>query len=95
MPHVDNVHAVMATHSLIDGVKWTHVLVIGLLQPFKLMPAHLGDDYDDSMPSVVWWGYQPSDSVGKRAPNVTLAPSPFSAEAPIDLAACNYSDFGL
>ena len=43
---------------------------------------------------MVWTGYQPLDSVGQRARNVTLLGS-FSDAAPLELPACGYSDFGL
>ena len=40
-PHVENVHAIMATHTEIGDSKWAHVLVIGLNSSFKLAPEHL------------------------------------------------------
>ena len=96
-PRVQNVHAVMATHSVLPGThgaaKWTHVLTIGLNESFALKPQHLGDDVGTG-PALAWRGYQPADSVGRRAPNVTLLGS-FSAAKPLLLPACAYSDFGL
>lgn len=81
--------------SPLPGAKWTHVLTIGLNASFELVPAHLGDDVwagDDG--AVVWTGYQPSGTAGKRPANITLL-GPFSATAPLTLPACGYSDFGL
>lgn len=91
-PRVNNVHAVMATHTDIGGSKWSHVLVIGLKEDFLLTPRHLGDDVAPG-PSIAWWGYKLSASSG--ASNVTLAKEPFTAAAPLKIAACGYSNFGL
>ena len=46
-PKQRNVHAVMATHTIVDGSasKWSHVLTIALAESFKLLPKHLGDDF--------------------------------------------------
>jgi hypothetical protein len=91
---VSNVHAVMATHSLVDQAKWTQVLVIGLNASFELYPGHLGDDVGTGE-LLAWKGYQPSATVGKLpAANVTMLGS-FDAAHPLDLARCAYSDFGL
>jgi hypothetical protein len=93
-PNQKHVHAVMATHSIIGVQKWTHVLTIGLNASFKLLPKHLGDDFGGQGAYLVWTGYQPSGSVGKRPANVTLLGG-FSDTAPLVLPACAYSDFGL
>jgi hypothetical protein len=91
---VHNVHAVMATHSLLaHGMKWAHVLTIGLSAPFSLTNKHLGDD-GVTGPALAWTGYQPSDTVGKRPANITLLGS-FSDTAPLVLSPANYSNFGL
>jgi hypothetical protein len=47
IPHVPNVHAIMATFSDIAGeaeMRWAHALVIGLNASFSLTPAHFGKD---------------------------------------------------
>ena len=97
-PHVENVHAVMATHSEIGGSKWAHVLVIGLNASFELAPEHIAGEIsnDTAVEHLLWSGYQPSDTVGKLAtPNVTIRAALFSAKAPLQIPACGYSDFGL
>lgn len=97
-PHVDNVHAIMATHTEIGESKWAHVLVIGLNSSYELTPEHLAGEIanDTAVEHLLWSGYQPSDTVGKLAsPNVTIRTAPFSAKAPLEIPACGYSDFGL
>jgi len=97
--HVKNVHSVMATHTEIGGVKWPHILVIGLSEPFKLLPEHLSVSGDiGTGPAVAWTGYQPSDTVGKGGRvNVTLliGSNHFSDDHPLTLTPCGYSNFGL
>jgi hypothetical protein len=96
-PRVKNVHAVMATHTKLQSAQWAHVLVIGLNASFEIGPAHLAGEIsaDDQLEHLVWSGYQASDSVGKGPPNVTVREAPFSAAAPLAIAPCGYSDFGL
>jgi hypothetical protein len=83
----------MATHTAIGVSKWSHILVIGLKEDFTLTPKHLGDDLDAG-PVIAWSGYKQSINLG-GASNVTLAKAPFSATAPINVASCQYADFGL
>ena len=101
---VRNVHAVMATHSVLPlaaavgaGVAatatWTHVLSIGLNDSFRLLPSHLAGEVTTG-PALAWTGYQTSGSVGTRPANITLL-GPFSAATPLVLPPCGYSDFGL
>jgi hypothetical protein len=98
-PRIENVHAIMATHTEIGESKWAHVLVIGLNASFELGPEHIEGELtnDTSVEHLVWSGYQPSDTVGKMAggPNVTVRAEPFSTKAPLEISACGYSDFGL
>ncbi len=97
-PHVENVHAIMATHTEIGDSKWAHVLVIGLNSSFKLAPEHLAGEMsnDTAVEHLLWSGYQPSDTVGKlENPNVTIRAALFGAQAPLEIPACGYSDFGL
>ena len=67
--------------------------MIGLNASWSLAPAHLAGELsnDSATEYVVWTGYQPSDTVGKGAPNVTVRGALFSAEAPIVLERCMYS----
>ena len=67
--------------------------MIGLNASWSLAPAHLAGELsnDSATEYLVWTGYQPSDSVGKGAPNVTVREALFSAEAPIVLERCMYS----
>jgi hypothetical protein len=95
-PRVKNVHAIMATHSLNSGVKWAHVLVIGLNATFQLRPAHIaGELSQNRVQYLLWWGYASSDSVGHKPANVTIRATPFSDAAPLDIPRCGYSDFRL
>jgi hypothetical protein len=63
-PHVHNIPAVMATHSILDLTKWAHILVIGLNASWDLSPAHIAGELSDDadIEHMVWSGYQPSDS---------------------------------
>eukprot|EP01043_Picozoa_sp_COSAG02_P052521 COSAG02_NODE_5672_length_4140_cov_2.941351_1_plen_543_part_10 len=97
---VANVHAVMATHSLNSGIKWAHILVIGLNSSFELYPSHIATEMPAALEQqfgeyLVWWGYQGSDSVGKHPANVTIRATPFSISAPLQIPRCGYSDFRL
>ena len=67
--------------------------MIGLNASWSLAPAHLTGELsnDSATEYLVWTGYQPSDTVGKGAPNVTVREALFSAEAPIALERCMYS----
>ena len=93
---VENVHAVMATHSAIGSAKWAHVLTIGLAAAFDLSPAHLtvSGDLDAVGEHLAWSGYQASGSVGTRPANITLL-GVFSDAHPLQLPKCAYSNFGL
>lgn len=92
---VSNVHAVMATHSLVGGFKWGHALVIGLAEDWMLAPSAIQGEIDTSFPTIIWTGYQPSDTVGKNVANVTVRAELFTASNPLKVTACNYSNFGL
>jgi len=92
---VANVHAIMATFSVVGEMRWGHVLVIGLAEDWTLTPADLGDDIDASQPTVAWTGYQPSATVATGLANVTIFPSLFSEATPLRVTAAGYSDFGL
>ena len=89
---VSNVHAIMSTHSDVDGaptMRWAHALVIGLNKSFALTPAHLGADLagpstDPELKHVVWSGVHSPSAVAE-----------FSAAEPLSVPACMYSDFGL
>ena len=94
-PKVPNVHAIMATHTLNSGFKWGHVLAIGLAADFMLSPANIVAEIDTAMPTLIWTGYQPSDTVGTGLSNVTVRAELFSSTAPLKVTACNYSNFGL
>jgi len=93
IPRVKNVHAIMATHTLIEGAKWSHVLIIGLQEAYTLSPADLGDDVDTSTPLLAWTGYQ--SQIGTGMANVTVRSAPFTAQVPLQVPAYGYSDFGL
>ena len=72
----------MASHTLVSGFKWAHVLAINLAEDFVLTPDHLAPvDLDSGTDLVVYSGYGP-------ATNVTVAPF-----ATLDVKACNESDF--
>ena len=96
MNHVEKTPAVQATHSEIGGVKWPHVLVIGLSEAFSLYPRHLrvSNDIGAGGDALAWTGYQPSDSIGTRAANVTLLGA-FSDTQALVLPPSMYSTFGL
>ena len=68
-PHVENVHAIMATHTEIGDMKWGHILTIGLNKSFSLMPEHIIGEItnDTAVEHLLWWGYQPSDTVSTHA----------------------------
>lgn len=94
VPRVENTHAVMSTFTEIGGVKWSHILIIGLNTSWSVSPAHLGGDIDAAKEHLVWSGYQAMAGTGHAA-NITVRDQKFSPSAPIELEACGYADFGL
>ena len=95
LPTKSNNPAVWSSHTAVGSLKWTHIISIGLNQTWRLRPDHVPIDVADAGQSalqglVAYSGYGSPE-------NVTLsgADGQFSADKPITLRPCLYSDFGL
>ena len=98
-------YPVWASHTSVGGLKWAHLLVVGLAEPFSLLPAQLPLDLTDGHAEYVAWRSFPSNrtrtaqpfsvgSVGADARSRAASPA-FANPTPLQLEPCNYSDFGL
>lgn len=87
----------MASHTEVSGLKWTHVLAIGLAAPFQLRPSHVPVDAAPAEGLLLYTGYRSWSAAG-AAPahpwNVTIG-GIWNEETPLLLQPCNYSDFRL
>jgi len=81
------VYPVMSTHTGLAGLKWGHVLSIGLKAAYSLSPEDIPMDLTPAAPYLVWASIVRS---GKKP-----TPAAFSVSQPLVLPAAAYKDFGL
>ena len=89
-----HVYPVMSSSTQVAANSWIDVLSIGLAAAFDLAPSHVPLDATGGGSYVAWHG-RSAAAAGSGVRNVTVRDELWTEAAPVAIAPCNYSDFGL